>query len=208
MAEDSTSFADEAEGSKGHSTPALQLEVQATLGVDEETEQAEGEEQTTKKQKSKREPPVQREREPGKSILPFSRVQKIIKADKDLPIVAKDATFLISLATEEFIKRLSEACQKLAEREKRTTVQQKDIASIVRRADEFLFLEEIISFQRTEIPAKRKPQAHRDEENGEESQPTLLDKFVQRSKAGDEAEDSQETPGEVMMNEDGAMYAG
>jgi DNA polymerase epsilon subunit 4 len=73
-------------------------------------------------------------------------------------MVARDATFLISLATEEFIKRLSQACQRLAEREKRTTVQQKDVgkvflfcvlccssqrfvANIVRRADEFLFLE-------------------------------------------------------------------
>lgn len=75
-------------------------------------------------------------------------------------MVAKDATFLISLATEEFIKRLSQACQRHAEREKRTTVQQRDIgnvspvlmlivllvsnnlvAGIVRRADEFLFLE-------------------------------------------------------------------
>ncbi|KAG3230024.1 hypothetical protein P692DRAFT_20718067, partial [Suillus brevipes Sb2] len=73
--------------------------------------------------KQKEEP----QRELGKSILPFSRVQKIIKADKELPIVARDATFLISLATEEFIRRLSEACQKLAEREKRATVQQKDV---------------------------------------------------------------------------------
>lgn len=76
-------------------------------------------------------------------------------------MVARDATFLISLATEEFIKKLSQACQRLAEREKRTTVQQRDVgnvspvffltwyaadldisvANIVRRADEFLFLE-------------------------------------------------------------------
>ncbi|KAG6831653.1 hypothetical protein H0H87_004603 [Tephrocybe sp. NHM501043] len=96
-------------------------------------------------------------REPGKSLLPFSRVQKIIKADKEIPIIAKDATFLISLATEEFIKRLVEASKMVAEREKRATVQHKDIgvslthlirepyscspATVVRRADEFLFLE-------------------------------------------------------------------
>ncbi|EIW81286.1 histone-fold-containing protein [Coniophora puteana RWD-64-598 SS2] len=85
--------------------------------------------------------PAQRERDPGKSLLPFSRVQKIIKADKDLPIVAKDATLLISLATEEFIKRLSGACHRLAEQERRATVQQRDVATIVRRADEFLFLD-------------------------------------------------------------------
>ncbi|KAG1902090.1 uncharacterized protein F5891DRAFT_1127743 [Suillus fuscotomentosus] len=149
----------------------------------------------TKKRKEK-EP--QHEREPGKSILPFSRVQKIIKADKELPIVARDATFLISLATEEFIKRLSEACQKLAEREKRTTVQQKDVASVVRRADEFMFLEEIIAFQRTEPPQKRKPKALQDAES--QSEPTMLDKFVTR---GEEI-----TPADVVMDEDGTMYAG
>ncbi|OAX34296.1 hypothetical protein K503DRAFT_699010 [Rhizopogon vinicolor AM-OR11-026] len=155
----------------------------------------------TKKRKDKE--PVQRERELGKSLLPFSRVQKIIKADKELPIIARDATFLISLATEEFIRRLSEACQKLAEREKRTTVQQKDVASVVRRAEEFMFLEEIISFQRTEPPQKRKPKALQNVENQGES--TMLDRFVTR------AEESQDLdnplPAEIVMDEDGAMYA-
>ncbi|KAG1877032.1 hypothetical protein C8R48DRAFT_745479 [Suillus tomentosus] len=137
----------------------------------------------TKKRKEK-EP--QHEREPGKSILPFSRVQKIIKADKELPIVARDATFLISLATEEFIRRLSEACQKLAEREKRTTVQQKDVGT------------SIIAFQRTEPPQKRKPKALQDAES--QSEPTMLDKFVTR---GEEI-----TLTDVVMDEDGTMYAG
>jgi DNA polymerase epsilon subunit 4 len=41
--------------------------------------------------------------------------------------VAKDATFLISLATEEFVKRLCQASQRVAEREKRATVQYRDI---------------------------------------------------------------------------------
>ena len=44
-------------------------------------------------------------------------------------MVAKDATFLISLATEEFIKRLSEASKRVAERERRSTVQHKDIGT-------------------------------------------------------------------------------
>ena len=68
-------------------------------------------------------------------------------------------TFLISVATEEFIKRLCEAARANALKEKRATVQQKDLglfftntvlssnlqisfsAAVVRRADEFLFLE-------------------------------------------------------------------
>lgn len=48
---------------------------------------------------------------------------------QDIPIIAKDATFLISLATEEFIKRLCEAAQIVAERDKRATVQHKDLGA-------------------------------------------------------------------------------
>ena len=72
--------------------------------------------------------------------------------------MAKEATFLISLATEEFVKRICQASQRIAEREKRATVQQRDIgtsrfasrdimakihnaATVVRKADEFIFLE-------------------------------------------------------------------
>ncbi|KAG1754112.1 hypothetical protein EDD22DRAFT_784631, partial [Suillus occidentalis] len=115
------------------------------------------------------------------SILPFSRVQKIIKRIRyELPIVARDATFLISLATEEFIRRLSEACQKLAEREKRATVQQKDVVpSVVRRAEEFMFLEGTDHRLSTYgTSTKRKPKALQNVES--QSEPTMLDKFVTR----------------------------
>jgi len=98
------------------------------------------------KGKTTAKPTVALVREPGKSLLPISRVQKIMKADKvcgyralhplststsfqELPMVAKEATFLISLATEEFIKRFSEASQRIAHREKRVTVQQRDLGT-------------------------------------------------------------------------------
>ncbi|KAF8837924.1 hypothetical protein BDN67DRAFT_857048, partial [Paxillus ammoniavirescens] len=150
MDQEDTRLQDEV--SRINSPPQLHIEVEATPEAHADIEDA-GDNGSTMKKRGKKEGPVLREREPGKSVLPFSRVQRIIKADKastgrhgtifpqDLPIVAKDATFLISLATEEFIKRLSEACHKIAEREKRTTVQQKDVAGIVRRVEEFLFLE-------------------------------------------------------------------
>ncbi|KAI6094656.1 hypothetical protein EDD16DRAFT_1502858 [Pisolithus croceorrhizus] len=131
------------------------------------------------------------EREAGKSVLPFARVQKIIKADKDLPMVARDAAFLISMATEEFIKRLAQASQKVAEREKRSTVQQRDVASVTRRADEFFFLDEIISGPQP-TTAKRKPRALQEEQSVLE-EPTLLDRFMKKT--------------EVVTDEDGLMYA-
>ncbi|KAJ6492607.1 hypothetical protein DFH09DRAFT_1365275 [Mycena vulgaris] len=148
-----------------------------------------------KKKKEKREP-AKVERPPGKTLLPVSKVQHIIKADKDIAIVAKEATFLICCATEEFIKRFGEAAMALAEREKRTTLQYKDIATVVRKADEFLFLEEIIPWTIPEAPVKRQVKAS----NLGSGAPTLLDQFM--VKPNDE-------PGEeprIIMNEDGTMH--
>ena len=108
-------------------------------------------------------------RDAGKSLLPFARVQKIIKADKvrkkereisrpirpladgeqDIPIVAKEAVFLISLATEEFIKRLTDASRRVASGEKRVTVQQRDIGAFDAR----------VFFVLYEFTSKTKPSA-------------------------------------------------
>ncbi|KAF9454821.1 hypothetical protein P691DRAFT_201484 [Macrolepiota fuliginosa MF-IS2] len=112
-----------------------EAEAEEELGAEEDDEEEEnppgddqpaGEAASVKKKRERREP-VPLNREPGKSLLPFSRVQKIIKADKDIPLVAKDAVFVISLATEAFISELAQAAQRVAEREKRATVQHKDI---------------------------------------------------------------------------------
>jgi len=84
------------------------------------------------------------ERVRGQTLLPLSRVQKIVKADKELAGMSKEATYLISVATEEFIKLLAQSGHQQAAREKRTTVQYKDMAVAVKRADELMFLEEII----------------------------------------------------------------
>ncbi len=46
-------------------------------------------------------------------------------------MVSREAVLLISLATEEFIKRISEASHRLAQREKRMTVQRRDIGKLI-----------------------------------------------------------------------------
>ena len=55
---------------------------------------------TSTPKKPKPKPPT--ERAPGASLLPMSRVQKIMKADKELAGTAKEAVFLISVATVRF----------------------------------------------------------------------------------------------------------
>ncbi|KAI0766386.1 histone-fold-containing protein [Trametes elegans] len=185
---------------------AESMETEAdTQEVTEETESA------PKAKKAKA--PDSLTREPGKSVLPYSRVQKILKADKDLVMVQREATFLISRATEEFIGRLAEAAQRLAERERRTTVQAKDIVTTVRRAEEFAFLEELFPWSELEQPARRKPKAAREKEEGGERDdaPTMLDQFVSKTTRGDTQDDEEDEGGPVdanyVMNEDGTMSA-
>ncbi|KAJ7175423.1 histone-fold-containing protein [Mycena filopes] len=149
------------------------------------------------KKKRERREPAKVERLPGKTLLPISKVQHIIKADKDIAIVAKEATFLISCATEEFIKRIGEAAMALAEREKRTTLQYKDIATVVRKADEFLFLEEIIPWTLPDLPAKRSIKIS----NIPTGAPTMLDQFVVKPKDGAAVEEQQ-----IVFAEDGTMH--
>ncbi|KAF6757572.1 hypothetical protein DFP72DRAFT_239042 [Ephemerocybe angulata] len=154
---------------------------------------------TTKRKKKE---PAVLERPPGKSLLPVSRVQKIIKADKDIPIVAKDAVLLISLATEEFIRRIIGAGQRVANGEHRSTVQHRDLATVVRRIDEFLFLEEIMPYLSPDAPSKKQSKVGRPAK----SRPTdksggLLDQFkfvnVKQSESNDADPDD-----DVVMRDD------
>jgi hypothetical protein len=69
------------EVSRVNSPPQLHIEVEATPEAHADIEHA-GDDGSTTKKRGKKEGPVLREREPGKSVLPFSRVQRIIKADK------------------------------------------------------------------------------------------------------------------------------
>ncbi|KAG9019884.1 hypothetical protein FRB90_000014 [Tulasnella sp. 427] len=84
------------------------------------------------------------DRVPGTTLLPLARVQKIIKADKEMATTTKEAVFLIAVATEEFIKKLARAGQAQARREGRLTVQQKDLAIAVKQNEGLSFLEDII----------------------------------------------------------------
>ncbi|KAK7048154.1 putative transcription factor C16C4.22 [Favolaschia claudopus] len=191
-----------AESSSAQATTPVVVEGSPTINVVEVNPAAvaapEVDPNAPKKKREKREPPKV-ERPPGKTLLPISKVQHIIKADKDIAIVAREATFLICCATEEFIKRFGEAAMALAERDKRTTVQYKDMATVVRKADEFLFLEEIIPWTLPEAPAKRKVKAS----NAPAGGATMLDQFV--LKTNDVA--GGEDPG-IIVNEDGTMQGG
>lgn len=148
------------------------------------------------------------ERESGKSLLPLSRVQKIIKADEDMMMVQKEAVLLISLATERFMRRFAEANAMAAQREKRTTTQHKDLANVIRRADEYAFLEEMVPWVAPNPTGKRLPKAAQaaaeDSATGEASTSrTRLDHFLGQGASGRGGDE----PPEVIMREDGTMVA-
>ena len=66
-------------------------------------------------------------RQPGTSILPTARVQRIIKADRDVDICSREATFLISAATELFVKRFTDDAYTNSRLDKRKVINYKDI---------------------------------------------------------------------------------
>ena len=53
---------------------------------------------------------------------------------QELVMVQREAAFLISCATEQLIHRLAEAAQRVAERDRRTTVQAKDLGESSHRS--------------------------------------------------------------------------
>jgi len=80
------------------------------------------------------------EKAKGTTIFPLARVKRIIKADKELDMMSSEATFLVAVATEYFIKHFMEEGYTKARLERRRIVNYKDMANVVARSDEFEFL--------------------------------------------------------------------
>ncbi|KZT73852.1 hypothetical protein DAEQUDRAFT_761809 [Daedalea quercina L-15889] len=157
------------------------------------------------------------QRRPGKTHLPIARVQKVLKADRELPKVNKEVVFLVAAAAEEFTMRLAAAVERVVQRENRMTAQYKDVVSLSRR-DEFVFMDEIIA----SIPSSQAKRKVNDLlEDGKESKrkktksgPAAagpMDKFLgATTKRGSEEAESPPDESDVhfAMNEDGTMSIG
>ncbi|WWC95185.1 hypothetical protein V866_002040 [Kwoniella sp. B9012] len=108
------------------------------------------------------------EKQLGTTIFPISRVKKIIKADKELDNMSSEAVFMISVATEYFIKHFMEEGYTKARLEKRKTVNYKDMAAVVARSEEFDFLKDVIPqpINLSEALERRKQKLANDENPG------------------------------------------
>ncbi|KAL2051659.1 hypothetical protein ABVK25_008073 [Lepraria finkii] len=82
----------------------------------------------------------------GQASLPLARVKKILQIDEDTVKVSNNAAFVITIATEMFIRHLAEQAMNIAKLDKkpRRNIQYKDLANAVARIDNLQFLEDVI----------------------------------------------------------------
>ncbi|KEF53404.1 uncharacterized protein A1O9_10379 [Exophiala aquamarina CBS 119918] len=87
----------------------------------------------------------------GTTALPLARVKKIIAQDPDIVKCSTTATFSIAVATEIFIRYLTEQAHNVAksERKPRRTIAYKDIATAVSRIDNLEFLSDTVPRTKT-----------------------------------------------------------
>ncbi|KAJ8593974.1 hypothetical protein M405DRAFT_711762, partial [Rhizopogon salebrosus TDB-379] len=86
------------------------------------------------------------ERAPGTTLLPASRVESMLPLNNISGSIAmsKEAVFILSISTEEFIKRLAQAGQRQASAKRRGIVNYTDLACSTQQYQEFMFLQDTI----------------------------------------------------------------
>ncbi|KAG6820181.1 hypothetical protein H0H93_004312 [Arthromyces matolae] len=82
-------------------------------------------------------------RTPGQTLLPPMRLENIMSADGNLAL-SKEGLFVLSIATEEFIKKMAQAGHLRANTERRTAVNYSDMCAATQQYQEFMFLNETI----------------------------------------------------------------
>ncbi|KAL1950291.1 hypothetical protein VTO73DRAFT_5415 [Trametes versicolor] len=83
-------------------------------------------------------------RVPGHTLLPQDKLDNILQAEGAGQHMSKEAVFMLSIATEEFVKKLAEAGYQKTITEARQHVQYRDMASITQEQSKFKFLEDTI----------------------------------------------------------------
>ncbi|THV05326.1 hypothetical protein K435DRAFT_745693 [Dendrothele bispora CBS 962.96] len=83
---------------------------------------------------------------PGQTLLPTVRLENIMQADgvTGSLSLSREGMFILSVATEEFIRRLAQGGHREATTEGRNTIQYHDMANTTRQYQEFMFLQDII----------------------------------------------------------------
>ncbi|KAI4136446.1 MAG: hypothetical protein LQ341_005613 [Variospora aurantia] len=82
----------------------------------------------------------------GSASLPLARVKRILALDEDIHQCSNNGAFVITVATEMFIRYLAEQAMNVvkSERKPRRNIQYKDLAGAVSRIDNLEFLADVI----------------------------------------------------------------
>ncbi|SNX84694.1 uncharacterized protein MEPE_03403 [Melanopsichium pennsylvanicum] len=78
------------------------------------------------------------------TLFPIARISRIIKADADVDICSKEATLLISIATEIFIRRFTDQAYTNAKQDQRKHVFYKDLSRAVQQSEWLEFLKQVV----------------------------------------------------------------
>ncbi|KAI5122787.1 hypothetical protein M0805_000131 [Coniferiporia weirii] len=92
--------------------------------------------------KPRQKPPTTRL--PGQSLIPLSRVETVVQSDPDISTPSKEASFILTLATEEFIRRLTQVAHSRSKMDNRALTTYNDLADTAHYFEEFNFLKEIM----------------------------------------------------------------
>ncbi|KAF9077681.1 hypothetical protein BDP27DRAFT_484735 [Rhodocollybia butyracea] len=87
-------------------------------------------------------------RVPGTTIMPAVKIENILQADgvTGSLSLSKEGLFVLSVATEEFIKRLVQGGHRQATTARRNAINYRDMADTTRQYQEFMFLKDIIPY--------------------------------------------------------------
>ncbi|TFK91123.1 hypothetical protein K466DRAFT_596391 [Polyporus arcularius HHB13444] len=83
-------------------------------------------------------------RTPGHTLIPQDRLDTMLQAEGAGPHMSKEAVYMLSIATEEFVKKLAEAGYQQTVSENRQHVQYRDMANVAHTRSEFKFLDDTI----------------------------------------------------------------
>ncbi|KAI1789596.1 hypothetical protein LXA43DRAFT_1152449 [Ganoderma leucocontextum] len=116
---------------------------QLDSGLDDEGDEMEPEveEESVSTAKGRRKLGV---RIPGTTLVPQDRLDTILQAEGAGAHMSKEAVYMLSIATEEFVKRLAEAGYQQTISENRQHIQYRDMATLTRKHSKFKFLEDTI----------------------------------------------------------------
>ncbi|KZT12022.1 uncharacterized protein LAESUDRAFT_163378 [Laetiporus sulphureus 93-53] len=131
----------------GSHPPRMDVDIDDEDEVDQLDSDLDGEDELDEEGRassSKSRPRRTGERTPGHTLIPATRIENILHADGAGAHMSKEALFMLSVAAEEFVKRLAQAGQHIAETQNHSVVSYRDVAYAAQARQDFQFIRDMI----------------------------------------------------------------